>query len=147
MKLSSKPLSWRKAPALPHPPERKSAKRGVRRPNHFRDFDPRWTTPIPKGTDVVSLLKSQGAGDRCYVLSDSEAIDRQVMSLESAVKAAKASPWGTSLDVSPGRWPTIEVRMGNRSYCCFERASSPNRPPASRAAADRALRYTHLACG
>ena len=71
--------------------------------NHFRDFDPRWTTPIPKGTDVVSLLRSQGARDRCYVLSDSEAIDGQVMSLKSAVKAAKASPWGTLIGCVRGK--------------------------------------------
>ena len=70
--------------------------------NHLWGLE-RWSTPVNSGTDVAELLKSKGAPDICYVLSDMAGIDGQEMSLQSALREAVQGGSGTIIGCTPGR--------------------------------------------
>lgn len=71
--------------------------------NHLWDLDERWSTAVKSGTDVAALLKSKGAPDTCYVLSDIAEIDGQEMSLQTALREAVQGGSGTIIGCIPGR--------------------------------------------
>lgn len=70
--------------------------------NHLHDLDERWVTPVASGADVVELLKSRGAPDVCYVLSDIKEIDGQELPLSVALEKATDGSWGTIIGCIPG---------------------------------------------
>ena len=43
--------------------------------NHCHDLDERFLTSVPSNTKIYELLKSEGATDSCYVISDYMEID------------------------------------------------------------------------
>jgi hypothetical protein len=56
---------------------------------HFSHLDPRFATQVPtseqRAVDVAARLRSKGAGDRCYLLSESSRLDGQEMALDDAL--------------------------------------------------------------
>ena len=71
--------------------------------NHCRDLDERYATLLPSNANVVELLRSRGAPATCYVLSNTNAIDGQVLALEDAVSATELGGWGTIISCIPER--------------------------------------------
>ena len=71
--------------------------------NHCSDFDPRYATEIPSTTDVFALLRSRGAPEFCYIISDVKELDGKTMPLQQAIQEAEEHTWGTLIGCIPGR--------------------------------------------
>jgi len=71
--------------------------------NHWRDYDPRYATPLALTADVLQLLTEKGSPDTCHVISDNSAIDGKYMSLQKAISAAETGMSGTIISCLPGR--------------------------------------------
>lgn len=85
---------------------------------HFRWFDGRFTTAVPwkvdprlklwdrhsQGIENISrLLRSKGAGQTCWVISEDSKIDGRELRLESALENVIGSGMGTILSCLPGK--------------------------------------------
>lgn len=90
--------------------------------NHCRDLDERYATLLPSNTDVVALLRSRGAPDRCYVLSATQEIDGQTLPLDEAVWAAELGGWGAIFSCIPGQLGYYYDECGERRML-LERAA------------------------
>jgi hypothetical protein len=90
---------------------------------HFRWFDGRFATAVSwkvdpslklwdrylQGKENVSrLLKSKGAGQTCWVISEDSKIDGQELRLESALETVLGSGMGTILSCLPGKLAYFE---------------------------------------
>jgi len=90
---------------------------------HFRWFDERFTTVVPwkvdpslklwdrhlQGiTNVYRLLKSKGAGQTCWAISEDSNLDGQELQLESALESVVGSGMGTILSCIPGKLAYFE---------------------------------------
>lgn len=71
--------------------------------NHCSDFDSRYASEIPSGTDVVALLQSRGAPKFCHVISDVKILDGKRMPLIEAIHESEANMFGTLIGCIPGR--------------------------------------------
>lgn len=93
-----------------------SDKRGrmVGKLNHCTALDERYTTALPKDTDVVALLRSKGAPQTCYVLSCDDAIDGQEMELTEAFAKTRDGGWGTIIGCIPGKLAFYYDELGDR---------------------------------
>jgi hypothetical protein len=81
----------------------KRRRKQLDRLNHCRDLDDRYATAVPSSADVAALLRSRGAPETCYVLSDTPGLDGREMPLAEAVCEAELAGWGTLLGCVPGR--------------------------------------------
>jgi hypothetical protein len=85
---------------------------------HFRWFDVRFASAVPwkvdpklklwdrhvQGIDNVSrLLKSKGAGQTCWIISEDSSLDAQELQLEPALESAIGSRMGAILSCMPGK--------------------------------------------
>jgi hypothetical protein len=56
---------------------------------HFSHLDPRFTTQVPtpeqRATALAARLRRKGAGDRCFLFSESSRLDGQEMALVNAL--------------------------------------------------------------
>lgn len=84
--------------------------------NHCRDLDPRYAQELASNADVLGLLKSHGAGDRCYVVSAATEIDGQELPLPDAIAAASHHGWGTIISCLPGRLAYYYDECGERRF-------------------------------
>lgn len=84
--------------------------------NHCRDFDPKYAQPLASNADVLALLQSHGAGERCHVVSAAAEIDGQEMPLPDAIAAAAQYGWGTILSCIPGRLAYYYDECGERRF-------------------------------
>jgi hypothetical protein len=84
--------------------------------NHCRDLDPRYARPLASNVDVLALLRSHGAPDRCYVLSAADELDSREMTLAEAVSDAAMLGWGTIISCIPGRLGYYHDEQGERRY-------------------------------
>ena len=84
--------------------------------NHCRDFDPRYAQSLASNTDILGLLQSHGAGERCYVVSAAAEIDGQEMLLSDAIAAAEQHGWGTILSCLPGQLAYYYDECGERRF-------------------------------
>jgi hypothetical protein len=90
---------------------------------HFRWFDGRFATAVPWKVDpsrkpwgrhvqgiqnVLRLLRSKGAGQTCWVISEDSKIDSQELLLESALEDVIGSGMGTILSCIPGKLAYFE---------------------------------------
>ncbi len=53
--------------------------------------------------DVLSLLRSKGAPESCFVISDSSEIDRTEQVLATALQKMREYGWGTIISCIPGQ--------------------------------------------
>ena len=90
--------------------------------NHLADLDARYATPIPSNADVLALLKSRGAPDRCHVLSDGLELDGREMSLRDAIDAAERAMLGTLVGCIPGRLAYYYGESGEQRMLLERRA-------------------------
>jgi hypothetical protein len=76
--------------------------------SHFKWLDERFAKPIPSSTahtaaEITALLRSKGAGERVWVISQRSAIDGQELGLDAALEAIWGTDWGTFLSCIPGK--------------------------------------------
>lgn len=85
---------------------------------HFRWFDERFASSIPWKVDpslklsqrhlqgienIARLLKSRGAGQTCWVISEDSDLDGRELNLEDALEQVIGCDMGTILSCIPGR--------------------------------------------
>jgi hypothetical protein len=81
----------------------------LRRLAHFRHLDHRFTTEVTKSEQKSSILgsalRARGAGERCYLVSESYDLDGREMSLDEALTELVDHDSGIATFVScvPGR--------------------------------------------
>ena len=90
---------------------------------HFRWFDDRFATAVSWKVDpslklwdrhlqglgnVSRLLRSKGAGQTCWVISEDSKIDGQQLRLESALESVLGNGMGTILSCIPGKLAYFE---------------------------------------
>lgn len=94
---------------LANPKRRKSVTRELA---HFKHLDPRFKVPIPSShhlaPGMLSLLKSKGAGDICYVISEDDEPDGKEMLLEDAFSVILGRGIGTFLSCIRGTLGYVE---------------------------------------
>jgi hypothetical protein len=96
----------------------KSRQKFTRELAHFRWFDQRFAIAVPWKVDpslklwdrhlqgienVCRLLRSKGAGQTCWIISEDSKLDGQEMRLESALERVVGSDMGTILSCIPGK--------------------------------------------
>jgi hypothetical protein len=96
----------------------KNRKKLTQELSHFRWFDQRFVTPLPwkvdptlklaerhaQGIDnIVRLLKSKGAQQTCWVISEDVALDGKELNLENALERVIGLDMGTILSCVPAR--------------------------------------------
>jgi hypothetical protein len=84
--------------------------------NHCRDIDDRYATPLPSNANVVAVLRSHGAPESCYVVSDIPAIDGQELPLVDAIDQVESSMFGTLIGCIPGRLAYYYDECGARRW-------------------------------
>jgi hypothetical protein len=92
---------------------------------HFKDLDRRFATIVPQpqaASSILRLLQSRGAPAECYVVSEDEDLDAQIMPLASALDAVVASGMGTLLSCIPGRLGYFEGEIPGKRYLLDRRA-------------------------
>ena len=89
---------------------------------HFDDLNPKFMVPIPPSqqnpSSLVKLLRSKGAGAKCYVMSTNSRLDGQEVDLETALEETVGSQEGTLISCVPGRLGYFEDEDGR---CILER--------------------------
>lgn len=90
---------------------------------HFRWFDQRFATPRPHKVDpklklwerhtqgiedILTLLKSKGAGLTCWVISEDEEIDGREVDLKVALQHVNGREIGAILSCAPGKLAYFE---------------------------------------
>ena len=71
--------------------------------DHLRDLDPRYITRLSNKTSALDALRSRGAPDSCYVLSDLSELDGKEMPLADAIDAVESDGCGSIVGCIPGR--------------------------------------------
>jgi hypothetical protein len=84
--------------------------------NHCPDIDERYATPLPSNANVPAVLRSRGAPERCYVLSDIPALDGQELPLGEAIERIESGMWGTLISCIPGRLAYYYDECGARRW-------------------------------
>ncbi len=79
---------------------------------HFKHLDMRFVTAIPSthllAAGIISLLRSRGAGETCYAISEDSKLDGKHMSLEHAFSAIFGRGIGTFLSCIKGNLAYFE---------------------------------------
>jgi hypothetical protein len=90
---------------------------------HFRWFDPRFATPVSWKVDptlklwdrhvqgienIVRLMRSRGAGQTCFVISEDDKLDGREIDLNAALETISGSGMGTILSFVPGKLAYFE---------------------------------------
>jgi len=79
---------------------------------HFKHLDPRWTIPVPANSrlrpELLKLLKSMGAPDKCWAISELRELDGKEVSLSEALGEILGRGIGTFLSCIPGRLAYFE---------------------------------------
>jgi hypothetical protein len=84
--------------------------------NHCRDIDERYATPVPSNANIAAVLRSHGAPETCYVLSDIPTIDGQELPLDDAIDQVEFGMWGTLISCVPGRLAYYYDECGARRW-------------------------------
>jgi len=75
--------------------------------DHFDGFDPKWILDLSPGDQspeaIAQKLISLGAAKDCWAISSDPGLDRQRLSLRSALDSVVGSGFGTLLICRPGR--------------------------------------------
>lgn len=92
---------------------------------HLRDLDARFAHRIPpaaqSSAEIGRLLKSRGAPDMCYVVSENAEIDDHELALDEALEIVVGRGLGTLLSCLPGRLAYFEGEEAGERFL-LERA-------------------------
>ena len=90
---------------------------------HFKALDARRMVDIPRNQQhpdgILKLLRSKGAGPRCWVISENSELDGREMELQAALQETIGRQMGTLISCVPGRLGYFEDEDGR---CILERA-------------------------
>jgi len=79
---------------------------------HFKHLDMRYAVQIPPrqqhAPNILQLLKSKGAPETCYALSEDSELDGKEMSLREALASIVGCGTGTFLSCIPGKLAYFE---------------------------------------
>lgn len=104
---------------LEKPKRRKDITRSL---GHFKHLDPRYIVPItPREQhvpEILRLLKTKGAPEMCYALSEDGALDGKELLLADALGQILGRGMGTFLSCIPGKLGYFEDEDGR---CILER--------------------------
>ena len=79
---------------------------------HFKHVDMRYAVPIPPrqqhAPDILQVLKSKGAPETCYALSEDSELDGKEISLRNALASIVGYGMGTFLSCIPGKLAYFE---------------------------------------
>jgi hypothetical protein len=94
---------------LEKPKRRKDITRSL---GHFKHLDPRYIVPIaPREQhvpEILHLLKTKGAPENCYALSEDDELDGKEVFLADALKEIVGRGIGTFLSCIPGKLAYFE---------------------------------------
>ena len=66
---------------------------------HLKHLDMRYTMPIPPSqqspTGILNILRSEGAGDLCYAISEDDELNGKELELDGALAAVAGRGMGT----------------------------------------------------
>jgi hypothetical protein len=100
---------------LERPKRRKDITRSL---GHFKHLDPRYIVPIaPREQhvpEILQLLKTKGAPELCYALSEDGALDGKELLLAEALGQILGRGIGTFLSCIPGKLAYFEDEDGRR---------------------------------
>jgi hypothetical protein len=93
--------------------EKAKRRKGITRSlAHFKHLDIRYAVPIaPREQhvpDILRLLRTKGAPENCYALSEDEELDGKEVSLAEALKRVVGAGMGTFLSCIPGKLAYFE---------------------------------------
>jgi hypothetical protein len=79
---------------------------------HFKHLDMRYAVQIPgsqrRASGILELLKSKGAPETCYALSEDSELDGKEVSLKDALASIVGCGMGTFLSCIPGKLAYFE---------------------------------------
>ena len=79
---------------------------------HFKHLDLRYVVPIPGNqsgpSGIIELLKSRGAPETCFALSEDSELDGKEISLADALASIVGRGMGTFLSCIPGKLAYFE---------------------------------------
>ena len=88
--------------------------------HHCRDLDHRFARLIPShhqsAESIEELLRSKGAPQKCYVMSDDQNIDRQELELTEALAKIVGMDAGALISCIPGRLAYFEMEGFSERY-------------------------------
>lgn len=98
--------------------DQKRRKKFTGKLSHFKWLDVRFVKAIPSSTahtaaEIAAFLRSKGASERVWVISQRSAIDGQELGLEAALEAVWGSDWGTFISCVPGRLAYFNEEEGS----------------------------------
>lgn len=74
---------------------------------HFKALNPACIVRIPtsqrNASSIIELLKSKGAGSKCWMISENAKLDGREVDLETALKETVGYQMGTLISCVPGR--------------------------------------------
>jgi hypothetical protein len=98
---------------LPNPRRRKDVTRELA---HFKHIDPRRIVPQPTNkmhtADILETLRTKGALEKCFAISEDDDLDGKELLLSEALKAIVGRGIGTFLSCIPGRLAYFEDEDG-----------------------------------
>lgn len=80
---------------------------------HFKGLDERFSQPIPPTTahtvkEICQLLRSKGAGQTVWIISELSSLDGQELGLEEALSEVRGREIGSVLSCIPGKLAYFE---------------------------------------
>lgn len=92
----------------------KKRRKGTSEFAHFDGLDERWVVQIPPAQqhppEIEELLRSRGAGDTCYVVSDDSDLDGRRLPLSEALRDVVGFGMGTLISCIPGELAYFKAR-------------------------------------
>ena len=75
---------------------------------HFDGFERKYVTPVTpsvarSATEMTSLLRTKGAGEGCWIISERGFLDRRKMQLDDALSEVWGGSFGTIVSCVPGK--------------------------------------------
>ena len=94
----------------------------IRELAHFGPMDGRYVFEVPtnwKAADMVKALLERGAPKECHVMSESPELDQRVGQLETVIREAFGSSYGTFVSCIPGELGFLETEDPSSRYLLY----------------------------
>jgi len=99
---------------------------------HFRDFDSRFVVALPPSQQdprsIERALRSRGAGETCYVISENAELDGKQMPLRAVLEQVVGYGMGTLLSCVQGSLAFFEGEGPSDRYILAVQSNRPLQP-------------------
>jgi len=82
--------------------------------NHCHDIDDTFAVWLPSNTDIIVLLRKEGAPADCDIIAADNTIDGKRVALADGIEAARLSGWGSIICCVPGHLAFYLDECGER---------------------------------